>query len=177
MKNLLLFTALTLLLSACFDPEVKYPEGDVIGFKPVYVSEVDKTISLEEAREPVSTGKIFLQGDLLLLSEVNEGVHIIDNTDPTNPVNLAFLVVKGNSDMSFKDNLLYVNQFTDIVAIDFSDLENVREVSRQAEAFSLSSSSQLVPPQSGYYFECADPQKGPVLDWQLTTIVDPKCYR
>lgn len=177
MKNFYYLLLGLVLFTACESSGTSFPEGEVIGYRPVYASEVELGISFETARTPVSTGKIFLQGDILLLSEVNEGVHIIDNSDPTNPLNRGFVVVKGNTDMSVKDDLLYVNQFTDIVAIDFSDLANIREVSRETSAFSLSEPGQVTPPASGFYFECPDPSKGVVLDWQLVTITNPKCYQ
>lgn len=154
-----------------------FPEGEVVGYKPVYASDVDLTISTGVAREMVNTGKIFRQGDIVLLNEVNEGVHFINNADPTNPINLGFLAIKGSTDMSVRGDVLYVNQYTDIVALDFSDLENVTELSRQRNAFEVAGSSQLTPPQWGYYFECVDGAKGQVIDWQLTTITNPKCYK
>lgn len=167
-----------LLMLSCTDPGPDFPEGDVVGYKPIYASEVDQTITLESSRSPTNTGKIFLQGDLLLLNEVNQGIHFINNEDPTNPINLGFLRVVGSKDMSVKDDLLYVNQFNDIVTIDFSDLNNVREIARETNAFQLSGGdNQLIPPQFGYYFECVDTDRGQVVDWQLTTITDPKCYR
>ena len=177
MRRILSACIVFMLGLSCVDPGPDFPEGEVIGYQPLYATDVDLTIGLEAARVPGTTGKIFLQGTTLLLNEVNEGIHIIDNTDPSNPVNVGFLAVKGSSDMSVKDNLLYVNQFNDIVAIDFSDLNNIREVGREQDAFALSESGQMVPPQPGYYFECVDPNRGEVIDWRLTTITNPKCYR
>lgn len=177
MKKYLLPIFLLTLLWSCTDSGPGFPEGDIVGYKPVYASEVNLTVSMGESREIVNTGKIFRQGDILLLNEVNEGVHFINNTDPTNPVNLGFLTITGSTDMSVRDDVLYVNQFSDIVALDFSDLQSIREISRQTNAFDISASSQLTPPQFGYYFECVDPAKGQVVEWQLSTITNPKCYK
>lgn len=177
MKNHVIPLFLLALCLSCTESGLEFPEGEVIGYKPVYSSEADLTIMMDNAREIVNTGKIFKQGNLLLLNEVSEGVHIIDNTDPTNPVSLGFVQVRGSTDMSVKDNVLYVNQFSDIVALDFSDLQNIREINRQRNAFDLSHAALLTPPQTGYYFECVNPSKGEVIDWQLTTITNPECYR
>lgn len=177
MRNNIYALLLLVFVMSCEGSRREFPEGEVIGYQPVYASDVDLTIGMQAARTPGTTGKIFLQGDVLLLNEVNEGVHFIDNSDPANPRNFAFLAIKGSSDMSVKDNLIYVNQYSDIVAIDFSDLNNIRVVEREEDAFLLSDGSQIVPPQSGYYFECADPAKGEVIDWRLTTITNPKCYQ
>lgn len=168
---------LLVLFWGCTDNGPGFPDGDVVGYRPVYTSDIDLTISIGESREIVNTGKIFKQGDILLLNEVNEGIHFINNTDPTNPVSLGFLTIRGSTDMSVRDDVLYVNQYSDIVALDFTDLQNISEISRQRNAFEVASSAQLTPPQSGYYFECVDASKGEVVDWQLTTITKPKCYR
>jgi len=53
----------------------------------------------------------------------------------------------------------------------------VREINRQSNAFDVSLLNQLTPPETGYFFECVDAEKGQVIDWQLTTINQPKCYR
>ncbi|MCE7992350.1 MAG: hypothetical protein HEP71_10230 [Roseivirga sp.] len=177
MKKYLCPIFLLVLLWSCTDNGPGFPEGDVVGYRPVYAVDIDLTISIGGSREIVNTGKIFRQGDILLLNEVNEGIHFINNTDPTNPVNLGFLTIKGSTDMSVRDDVLYVNQYSDIVALDFSDLQNIREINRQRNAFEVASSAQLTPPERGYYFECVDASKGEVVDWQLTTITNPKCYR
>ncbi|GAB5527769.1 MAG: hypothetical protein Roseis2KO_56410 [Roseivirga sp.] len=177
MKKYFFSIFLLALLWSCVDNGPGFPEGDVVGYKPVYASEVDLTISVGTTREIVNTGKIFRQGDILLLNEVNEGIHFINNADPVNPVNLGFLTIKGSTDMSVRDDVLYVNQYSDIVALDFSDLQTIREISRQKNAFEVATSARFTPPQSGYYFECVDVTKGQVIEWQLTTITNPKCYR
>jgi hypothetical protein len=177
MKKHLIPVFLLALCFSCTESGLEFPEGEVIGYKPVYSTEVDLTIMMDNDREIVNTGKIFKQGDLLLLNEVNEGIHIINNADPTDPVSLGFVQIKGSTDMSVKDNVLFVNQFSDIVALDFSDLQNIREINRHHNAFDVSHAALLTPPQTGYYFECVNPSKGQVIDWQLTTITDPKCYR
>lgn len=177
MKKYFYLIFLLTVLWSCENSGPGFPEGEVIGYRPVYASDIDLTISMGEAREIVNTGKIFRQGDIVLLNEVSEGVHFINNADPVNPVNLGFLTIKGSTDMSVRDDVLYVNQYSDIVALDFSDLQSISEISRQKNAFEVASSAQLTPPQGGYYFECVDGNRGQVVDWQLTTITNPKCYR
>lgn len=177
MKKWMLLVGLILIFTGCTDPGPGFPEGEVLGYQPVYAVDSDFEIELLPRQAAVNTGKIFRRGNLLLLSEVNEGIHIIDNTDPTAPVNLGFLKVKGSSDMWAEGELLYVNQFSDIVTVDFSDLENVREISREPNAFSAFLVDQQIPPLAGFYFVCPDSTRGRIVDWQLVNINQPKCFR
>ena len=42
------------------------------------------------ARDISDPGKIYVGKDLLLIGEEKEGIHILDNTNPTNPTPLNF---------------------------------------------------------------------------------------
>ena len=165
-------------LSGCWDPPPpNFPEGEVVGYKPVYLQEVDDEIQLTGSRPVENPGQIYLLGNLLLLNDVGLGIHIIDNSDPSNPVNRGFLEVVGSDNMAIKDGIVYVNQFSSLLAIDVSDPENVQVISRDNEVLLGSEANALVPPQGGYYFECPDNEKGTVVGWQLTTIENPKCFK
>ena len=174
-----IYTCLILicLVQACFNPPPEFPEGDVVGYKPVYATDNDASIRLEEARPIVNGGQIYLKGNLLLINETGEGIHLIDNTDPEAPQNRGFLKILGAENMAMKDGILYVNQFMSVLAIDVNDLNNIRVLSEHESILNREDLNAAVPPGTGYYFECADPKKGRVVGWQLTTINNPKCYR
>ena len=53
-----------------------------------------------------------------------EGVHIVDNSDPSNPTNLSFLSIPGNLDISIIDDYLYVDMFSSLAVFDISDLSS-----------------------------------------------------
>ena len=76
-----------LLLGGCssiFCPTESYTYRETV---PVYVqtSEMDKIESLEP-REISEPGKIYLHHDLILINEVDEGIHVLD---PNSPAPLA----------------------------------------------------------------------------------------
>src|SRR5437868_12585443 len=77
--------------------------------QPVYKSktEVYANIKSNPARGIENPGKIFLYGNYIFLNEVDKGVHIIDNSDPANPVVKAFIDIPGNLDIAVKGNTLY----------------------------------------------------------------------
>jgi hypothetical protein len=67
----------------------------------------------------------FHKGSTIFLSEINKGIHIIDNSDPAHPVQTAFLNIPGNEDIAIKDNILYADMYTDMLAIDISNPRQV----------------------------------------------------
>ncbi len=79
-----------------------------------------------QASEPIGTaGKIYIKGRYIYLNEVDKGIHVIDNGDPSHPVQTAFLRIPGNRDMAVKDNILYADMYASLLALDLSDLHKV----------------------------------------------------
>jgi hypothetical protein len=90
---------------------------------PVYKSKDEVYANLKSnAPEKIkSPGKIFLYGNYIFLNEIDKGVHIIDNTDPKNPIPKAFIDIPGNVDIAVKGNVLYADMYQDLLAIDVSN--------------------------------------------------------
>ena len=62
-----------------------------------------------------------MYGNYIFLNEVNKGVHIIDNTNPVNPVIKSFINIPGNVDIAVKGSTLYADLYTDLVVVDITD--------------------------------------------------------
>lgn len=116
----LLFIVLGGLLQGCLKDTLT---ATYTSYEPVYKSkqEVLAAVKGGEARPLRNTGKLVLYGNYLLVNELNEGVHIIDNSNPAVPVNTAFVSIPGNVDIAIKNNILYADIFTDLLAIDISN--------------------------------------------------------
>lgn len=101
-------------------------------YTPVYKSldEIRGSVKREAARNIEAPGKIYLYGNYIFLNEVNKGVHIIDNTNPSAPNKLAFISIPGNLDIAIKGNILYADSYIDLVALDISNPQDVRETKR-----------------------------------------------
>lgn len=175
-KTIKLFVLLLLLLASCWQVEPfvpEFPVGEVEGFRPIYASS-DKLVIKYGSPQPLqSPGKIYTYQHYLLISDALKGIHVFDNSNPSNPIALGFLQVPGNSDMALKGTTLYVNHLSDLVALQIDDWTNIVELSRIAQ----DSWSIEVPPGTGRYFECPDQRKGIVVGWELTTLNNPTCFR
>jgi hypothetical protein len=95
---------------------------------PIYESKdaVLANIKNNTPQSVESPGKIFLYGNYIFLNEVDKGVHIIDNSNPSNPVRKAFIKIPGNVDIAVKGNTLYADMYSDLISVDISDPLNVK---------------------------------------------------
>jgi hypothetical protein len=97
-------------------------------YQPVYktADEVRANIKSNTAQQVARPGKLFVKGQYIFLNEVDRGVHIIDNSNPAQPKNIAFIDIPGNVDIAVKGNTLYADLYTDLVAIDITNPQNVQ---------------------------------------------------
>ena len=108
-----------------------------IQYDPVYkgLDELRTDVKMSEARDLVNPGNINYYNGYLLINERQEGIHVIDNSDPSNPVNLGFMEIPGNLDMAVRNGLLYADMYMDLVTIDISDPLNATLVERTEDVF------------------------------------------
>lgn len=97
-------------------------------FRPLYKTkgEVRANIKSNAPRLVERPGKLYIRGNYIFLTETDRGIHVIDNADPANPRNIAFIDIPGNMDMAVKGHTLYADLYTDLVAVDISNPSAVR---------------------------------------------------
>jgi len=170
-KVLSVFFVLTLLTN-CTKKEV----GNVMGMRPLYVNgSIYEEISSSESQPFVTVGKIFKKATRIYITDIGNGVHVIDNSDPFNPIKIAFINIYGNNDVAVKNNTMYANNGADLITIDITELSNAsvqHRISNVYSDFSLSS-----PNSYQGYFECVDSEKGIVYDWEKAELVNPECRK
>ena len=71
--------------------------------------------------------------------ENGEGLHIFDNSDVNNPVAVTYMEAPGGQGIAVRNNILYMNQYTDLVAFDLSDPKVPTLISRTEDVFDPSS--------------------------------------
>jgi len=88
-------------------------------YTPVFMdrSEMEKAVKLEAAQPLRDPGKIYLYDKYILVNEKYKGIHIIDNSNPAAPQNVAFLHIDGCIDMAMKNNVLYADNAIDLIAL------------------------------------------------------------
>ena len=125
--------------------------------RPVYTTTetLRNAVAVMPAKTVTGTGKLFAHDGYLFLNQPGEGIHIIDNTDPSNPSTISFINIPGNFDLAAKGDILYADSYIDLLALDINDPLNVQVVKRVENVFPLYNSY-------GYYM---DEQLGVVTSW------------
>lgn len=90
---------------------------------------------IESPRQIENPGKIYVDDELLIIGERGVGIHIIDNSDPANPVPFKFLNIPGVYELFVRDGYIYANAFYDLLKMDIKVIEDIRLSSRLKEAF------------------------------------------
>lgn len=173
----LLFSCLIVLVTFACNNWENVPDfevEEVEGYRPIYATESEVEVKTLAAREIEDPGKIYVINDYLLLVDRLKGIHVFDNANPENPKKVGFIQITGSNDVAVRNNILYVDQARDLLAVDISDPENVTIASRVKDVFPFGTQ---YPQEEGVYFECPDAEKGLVVGWEYTTLQSPKCYR
>jgi hypothetical protein len=89
-----------------------------------------------EARTIENPGKIFVANDLLLIGEENKGIHVINNSDPANPVEAYFINIPGNKEYYVEEGIIFAESYYDMVKIDVTNPDNPVLLGRIELAFS-----------------------------------------
>lgn len=180
MKTVKLFTVLSIFISfllgtwSCEDNiQHEYTVNS-----PIYMSteEFKAAVKTENARELSVAGKIYFYQDYIFVNEKYEGIHVIDNSDPNDPKNINFIRIPGNIDMAVKDDILYADSYTDLIAINILDIDNLQIEKRFDDVFPW----VLPPTDNNYNLGEIDPDKGVVVGWEVKRISEkyeePKYY-
>lgn len=117
----------TFLLPAGCSKEGKKTETYTI-YNPVYKSRANVLSSINGISTTAveHAGKLYLKDKFIYLNDVNKGIHIIDNGNPSKPVQVAFLSIPGNLDIAIKNNILYADMYGDLLALNITDPRHVK---------------------------------------------------
>lgn len=136
---------------------------------PIYLSydQLRTSIINDNERTLVKPGKIFVYNQYILINDFESGIHIYDNSNPSAPMHVAFIRIPGNVDIAVKDDILYVDSYIDLVAIDISDPTNIREVTRSQDALSYT-----IPASMDYDYPVSniDETKGVVTGYRVAEV-------
>jgi len=152
--------------------------AEVAYFTPIFatVEELTMDISIDPPLDYAQSGKVITYGDYVFVNSPNKGIHIVDNTDPGNPINKSFISLAGNIDMAIVDDHLYADMFSALVVLDISNIDEpilledytVEDVFYFDQYWNYPSWEELEAydyDRVGY--ENLDMSQGIVLDWEI----------
>jgi hypothetical protein len=143
--------------------------------------------SIESPKTIVNAGRIFIEGDYLFVGEWGLGIHVFDNTMPTNPLPLAFLSIPASTDYFVKNDVLIVDNGNDLVSLTIGALDTLKMKEKTIAELKRSiimkkrTSEVFVYPnypiQQNIYFECPDKENF-VVAWEKGDFINvSNCYR
>lgn len=108
-----------------------------IRFEPVYrtAAQIAAPIRVESPRPLEEPGIIYFYKKYLLINEFRVGIHVFDNSDPSNPIPLSFINIDGNEHFAVQANQLQANKFNALLTIDISDVQHPVQKSVIPNAF------------------------------------------
>jgi len=92
---------------------------------------LEASVILEEPMNITDSGKIYVLEGLLFIGEDNKGFHIYDNQNPANPTALGFINVPGATDVAIKNDVYYINQAVDLIAVVYNKDESNLTVTKR----------------------------------------------
>jgi hypothetical protein len=153
--------ALPVMLISCKD---KIEEIYTVN-EPVYLSYNDlrNSFKVAEGQDIIHPGKIYFKDNYIFVNEYQKGIHVVDNSNPESPQIIKFIDVPGSVDMAIKEDILYADSYVDLVAIDISNIEDIREVKRIENVFPY-----MIPACEDGIVENVDMTQGVVVAWNAT---------
>ncbi len=141
MKKLLLFCGSILLLSC-----VPRQEEIATEYEPILIDRIslENSIQALPPKTMNNPGKIYYKEPFLFINEKFEGIHVFNNSNPSNPENIGFIQIPGNIDIAIKGDVIYADNSVDLVALRY-DGNNATVLDRNKDVF-----PELVPPDFGW---------------------------
>jgi hypothetical protein len=107
-------------------------------------SELEKSVFIRESQDIENPGKIYYKDNVIYLNEKYKGIHVIDNSNPASPNNIAFINIPGCIDIAIKNNSLLADNAIDLVSIDLSNgVTNLSVTARVRNVFPESTPPDL----------------------------------
>ncbi len=130
-KILLILTVVALGFISC-DNDNDDGYAEYLVARPLVMSKAEFTSSVDIiAPRPIDeSGKVYAYQDYIFINDKYQGVHVIDNSNPEQPVKIAFIKIPGNVDISVKENFLYADSLMDLVVLDLSNINDIKQVNR-----------------------------------------------
>ncbi len=157
----------TLLLYSCFPFGTQEDDAIVSNsiYEPIIMSRTDfnQSVTYTTPRSIINSGKIYIKDHYLFINELNEGFHVFNNANPEAPVNIGFINIPATTDIAIKEDILYCNSATDLLAIQPNFSSNTIEVTKRIE--NVFPNELRISPDGFYYSELLANQV--IIGWQL----------
>lgn len=124
MKHFFFLFFISFAFVSCDNDDSNYELVTVAKAKVISKADLRAQIEVESPKPITNTGKFYFYQDYIFVND-GEGVHIIDNRNPDSPQKISYIKVPGTKDMEVKDDILYVDSYSDLVLFDLSNINDI----------------------------------------------------
>ncbi|WP_420604044.1 LVIVD repeat-containing protein [Flagellimonas sp.] len=131
-KVLLISSLVTLAFVSCDTNDDNGDYADYLVARPLVISKAEfaSSVDIIPPRPINESGKVYTYKDYIFVNDKYEGVHVIDNSNPQQPVKISFIKIPGNVDISVKDDFLYADSLMDLIVLDISNINAIEQTNR-----------------------------------------------
>ncbi len=125
---------LTILLAAfSFEPD----DRDQTAYHPILMNKSDLPNSIfnQAPRDFENPGKIYLYENMIYIVDLFTGIHVIDNTNPSDPQKTGFIYIPGVMDLAIKNKVLFADNSIDLVSINIGNYPQIEVLDRKEGVF------------------------------------------
>ncbi len=136
---------------------------------PIYMTydNLRTSFKVSDGKEIIQSGKIYFKDSYIFVNEYQKGIHVVDNTDPSNPQVAKFIEIPGNVDMAIKGNMLFADSYIDLLTIDISDINDIKEVDRDTNVFPY-----IIPEYEDGIIDNIDQSQGVIIGYELREVTE-----
>lgn len=148
--NYLFLCIVACLLISCSDDK-DYEYVNVATPITITSAELRASIKVLPPQNIVESGKIYAHQQYVFVNDVDKGVHVIDNRNPSQPTIVNFLKIPLNRDVSVKGNYLYADSGRDLVVFDISQVTNIQMIGHVEDV--IENYQSVNYPENADYFD------------------------
>ena len=136
-----IFLCHALLCCTVTDIEPRYSD-----YEPILADRSTlNTISFSVPIPIINTGKIYSYKTYILINEIDKGYHIIDNSNPAQPLNIGFLSILASHNVAIQNDILYSDNANDLVSVNITDISKPVFVERTENIFPIQDPPDNLP--------------------------------
>jgi len=169
--NLFMLIAVLISLNSCKDKFTKTYQANI----PIYMDYDEwrnQDLTMQAAKTVENPGKLWIKDQYLFINEPMKGVHVFNNSIPSNPINIGFIPVISSLDIAVKGNVLFVDSYTDIISFDITNPEAITMICRTNDVFK----NDKIQTSQGYNFNIPaielNASNGVIIGWEQQEVTE-----
>lgn len=167
-KSILMTLSLALLVSCDKNNDDEFVNYQVAVPVTQDLADFRASVAIESAQSIRQAGKIYTYEDYIFVNDKLQGIHIIDNSNPQNPVKIKYLKIPANEDIAIRNNILYADSGVDLVVFDISNMQSISLINRAEDVFPAY--HDVVPEGADFIdYSSYDPSTEVIVDFNIET--------